>query len=342
MLNIFLDTNIYLNFYRLSSDDIEKLENLIFLIKDTEDIKLFITTHSIDEFYRNRDNQIAELLKILGNIWSWWLNLPTFCKKYNEYDTLKDVHKDLLTKRKNLEAKILNDINSFSLPPDKIIEELFWVAKTIQVTDDIVNKARLRTELWNPPWKKWSLWDAINWICLLEQIPDDEELYFVWIDGDFKSTLDKNRMNTFLKNEWEKSKLLSTIKYYENLSSFIKENFPNLWELDEYKKEKQIEKLLLSWSFNRSRQVLESLRKIWNFSDYQINKIVESSLSNNQVFMAHEYSPELVWEVLAEIVKWKHDIINPKFYDDFCKTFNINQEIFYVTDKNWEYFELPF
>lgn len=268
--------------------------------------------------------------------------MPTFCKKYSEYDILKDWHKDLLARKKSLEVKLLSDINAFSLPPDKIIEELFNVADKIDVTDEIINKAKLRTELWNPPWKKWSLWDAINWICLLESIPDKEDLYFVWIDGDFKSILDKNKINSFLNKEWNKIKLISSIKYYENISTFIKDNFPDLWELDEYKKNKQIDKLLLSGSFNRSRQILKSLSKIWNFSDQQINKIIENSLSNNQVYMAHEYSPELIWWILEEIIKWKHRIINAEKYDKFCDTFNIGKEIFYTTDDSWEYFEIPF
>lgn len=341
MINIFLDTNIYLNFYRLSTEDIERLENLVVLIKDTKDIKLYITKQVIDEFYRNRDAEIKGLIESIQTIWWKWLVLPSFSKKYPEYKKLQESQKDFSNKKNSLENKIMEDISNYSLPPDKIIKELFDIAEKIEVDNEIINLAKIRNDLGNPPWKKWSLGDAINWLLLLKEIPIWEDLYFVWVDWDFKSILDKNKINSFLEKEWIDNKL-SNVYYHENLSIFLKEKFPGIWELDEYKKEKQIEKLLLSWSFNTSRQILSSLEKIWNFSDSQINKIIEYSLSNPQVYNAHQYSPELIWKTLENIVKWKHKSINPEIYEKFCNKFGINLEIFYYKTNEGNYEEIPF
>ncbi len=341
MLNIFLDTNIYLWFYRFTNEDLIKLESLIILINDTDDIKLYITQQIKDEFYRNRDSQINELFTILNGIWNGWLNLPTFSKKYWEYDKLKEAHKNFLSAKKNLELKFNEDTNNFALPPDKVIEELFNIAILISNKPDITSESRIRMDLWNPPGKKGSLWDAINWISLLTFLPDQEDLYFVWVDGDFKSILDKNKINSFLKKEWEEKKK-SSIFYYDTISLFLKEKFPNLWELDEYVKDRQVDKLLTSWSFNRSRQILASLERIQNFSDTQINRIIENSLNNSQIYNAHWYSPELVWAVLERIVSWKHNIINPEHYDKFCDTFSIKREIYYYLNSEWRYEEVPF
>lgn len=341
MLNIFLDTNIYLSFYRLSNEDIEKLESLIILINETEEIKLFITSQLIDEFYRNRDMQINDTLKNLKQLWTWWLNLPTFSKKYSEYQELKDAYKNFQSKRKKFEEKITSDIEKYELPPDEIIEKLFRISERLEKSDDILLKSKNRTELWNPPWKKWSLWDAIHWELLLEYIPNNEDLYFVWIDWDFKSILEKNKINSFLEREWKNNKD-SEIFYFENLSTFLSKMFPTIWELDEYRKEKQIEQLWKSWSFNRARQVLWSLLKIWNFTDSQINKIIEYSLSNSQIYWANRYSPELIWWVLDQLTKDKHKIIKPELYDIFCEKFWIKSEIFYVKDKDGSYTEIPF
>lgn len=55
MINIFIDTNIYLSFYRLSSEDLDRLEELTVLIKDTSDVTLYTTSQLCDEFNRNRD-----------------------------------------------------------------------------------------------------------------------------------------------------------------------------------------------------------------------------------------------------------------------------------------------
>jgi len=341
MLNIFLDTNIYLGFYRLTSEDIEKLESLIVLIRETEDIKLFINSQLVNEFYRNRDSQIKDTLKTLEQVWNWWLNLPNFSKKYSEYSELMESYKNFQYKKKKYDEKVINDIDKLSLLPDKTINELFTIAELLNISDEIILKARIRTELWNPPWKKGSLWDAIHWEALLKYIPNWEDIYFVWIDWDFKSILYKNKLNSFLEKEWEDKKS-SIIYYYENLSTFLKDKFPSLWELDEYIKEKQIEQLWNSNSFNRARQVLNALLKIWNFTDNQLNKIVENSLNNNQVYWAHRYGPEVIWWVLEQLFKWKHNIIRPELYEDFCKKFDIKEQFFYYIDKDWSYNEIPF
>ena len=64
MKTLFIDTNILLSFYHLSSDDLEELRKLIALI-DTGQITLVVTEQVKDEFFRNRGAKIADAMKEL-------------------------------------------------------------------------------------------------------------------------------------------------------------------------------------------------------------------------------------------------------------------------------------
>ena len=61
-MNLFIDTNVFLHFYHYSGDDLAELDKLAVLIKNS-DLNLFIPDQVQDEFYRNRDNTIADALK---------------------------------------------------------------------------------------------------------------------------------------------------------------------------------------------------------------------------------------------------------------------------------------
>ncbi|WP_168928006.1 PIN domain-containing protein, partial [Chitinophaga terrae (ex Kim and Jung 2007)] len=62
MIHLYIDTNAYLTFYHMSSDDLEELKKLDVLIKDKR-IKLYLPQQTIDEFRRNREVKIADALK---------------------------------------------------------------------------------------------------------------------------------------------------------------------------------------------------------------------------------------------------------------------------------------
>ena len=63
MLNLFIDANIYLNFYKLNSHQLERISLLIELIKNGR-VRLFITELLVDEVYRNREKVISKDKKL--------------------------------------------------------------------------------------------------------------------------------------------------------------------------------------------------------------------------------------------------------------------------------------
>jgi hypothetical protein len=61
-MNLFIDTNIFLSFYHLSSDDLEELRKLGVLL-DKKKVTLLLPKQVIDEYRRNREVKIADALK---------------------------------------------------------------------------------------------------------------------------------------------------------------------------------------------------------------------------------------------------------------------------------------
>ena len=88
-MNLFIDTNIFLDFYHLSGADIAELHKLTELLK-SGDLKLFITDQLSDEFKRNRDNKIKDAMNAFNKP-KLSINFPAFWKLYPEYTELKSM-----------------------------------------------------------------------------------------------------------------------------------------------------------------------------------------------------------------------------------------------------------
>jgi hypothetical protein len=63
-MHLFLDTNIYLGFFKLSGDDLEELRKLAVIVRSGGTV-LYLTDHVCDEFRRNRAGTISESLKVV-------------------------------------------------------------------------------------------------------------------------------------------------------------------------------------------------------------------------------------------------------------------------------------
>ncbi len=83
MINLFIDTNIFLNFFAYSSEDLNKLNNLHKLISETNQINLFIPKHLTDEFARNREKKINEAMIKFGDSYKK-IEIPKICSGYEE------------------------------------------------------------------------------------------------------------------------------------------------------------------------------------------------------------------------------------------------------------------
>jgi predicted nucleic acid-binding protein len=313
MKHLFIDTNIYLTFYHFSSDDLEELKKLLVAV-DNKKIRLYLTQQVISEFRRNRETKIADALKIF-NSQKPPDQFPQICKAYEEYEELKKLLKLFSKARAQLLEKLRNDIDSNQCGADKIINGLFDKSIKLEITEDILESAKKRVSLGNPPGSNNSLGDSINWELLLTNFPNDKDLHFITEDTkDFSSKIEKSRISEFLNLEWQengKSKLF----YYTKLSDFLRIEFPNIKLASELEKELAIDSLVNSGSFSSTKSAIKKLVYYLDFSNSEIREIIEASTTNNQIYWIGTDS--IVKDFLLNIINNKEDILESKVLEEF-------------------------
>ncbi len=279
-MNLFIDTNILLSFFHLSSDDLEELRKLAVLMKNGN-ISLHLTEQVVNEFKRNRASKISDALKRLRDSRSA-IQFPQFFKDYSHYAEIRKLIEAADKKLAELVNLIEEDITSEKLRADDIIGEIFRTVKPYPLDKSVLLEARNRVDLGNPPGKNGSLGDAVNWEVLLKSVPDNEELFFISDDGDYASPLDVSSFHPFLDNEWSLRKH-SAIAFYRRLSSFLRDKFPDIKLEVELEKERTIRNLAASTSFSSTHLAVFKLSQYTDFTSSQISEIVNAALSNNQV-----------------------------------------------------------
>ena len=205
-------------------------------------------------------------------------------------------------------------IETENLKADKIIELLFSKAKKIIIDQELVEKAKLRFDLGNPPGKNKSYGDAINWESLLQNVEDYNDLYFIADDKDYFSEIINSNFNSYLQNEWTQRKG-TKIKFYKTLSDFFKDVFPDIKLATELEKDLLITNLEGAGSFYNARNILQKIYKFDNFSSEQVNQIITSSLENSQIFWISD--DEDINEMLNNIVDNNKDKINEELFKEF-------------------------
>ncbi len=319
-MNLFIDTNIFLDFYHFSDEDLDKLTDLKNLIA-ADKITLLSSEQVENEFYRNREKEIQKTLHHLQKK-DFDISLPKICEGYEETKQIRKLISECGQNRKKLLENLQNDIANNSLKADVLIKDIFSSAKKYLIDDEILQKAKRRFDIGNPPGKDKSYGDAINWEILLKNCPAAEDLHFVSGDSDYGSPLNETKLSSFLLDDWHKENT-GKIIYYKSLVIFFRSNFPGIKITDEDIKDAKIESFASSESFDTTRARLRILEKIGEFSDAQINRIVKASLENFQIHGAHQYSPEQIGEVLAKLIEGHESAIDNNTYLDFCTCFDI-------------------
>ena len=319
--SLYLDTNVYLSFYHFSNEDLEELKKLSVFTKSGE-IILHLPEQTINEFTRNRDTKIADAIRRfndnkLNNVF------PQIIKDYEEeYNSMKESIKAFEKNKQRILEKIREDIIHKNLKADKIIDKLFSHANKIEITPDILERAKTRYDLGNPPGKKNSYGDALNWEALLTVVEDFEHFFFISDDKDYYSEFDKELFNSYLLKEWKDKMPLTEFRYYRSLSRFFKENYPNINISTEQRKEQLINDLAKSPNFQSTRKTLKELKNYDDFTTQQINNIVYSAINNNQVYWIGNDTD--INQYLHDIVKDKYSLIEEDYRKSFEQKFPYN------------------
>jgi len=280
-MNLFIDTNVFLSFFHFSSDDLEELRKLGVLVRNGT-ITLILPEQVRSEFRRNRDGTVADALKRLREQ-KLPVQFPQLCKDYEEYRAFRTALRTAEETRAALITSLEADISGNQLKADVVIAELFATARALDETDAQLGLARDRMLRGNPPGKKGSHGDALNWEALLESVVNGQDLFFVSGDGDWVSPLDEEKFDSFLTDEWQRKKA-SSIIFYRRLSAFFREHFPDINLATEEEKERLIQALASCGTFARARSMLRQLAAHGEFTAVQLNGIARAATTNNQVY----------------------------------------------------------
>lgn len=278
VINVFIDSNIWLSLYDFSNDDLDQFHKLRDLLE--KDVNILLPTTVCDEVMRNRENKVLNVLKQFQPCRN---QIPNILKGYDEYSDLKGKMDDLRTLQEKLITKVKNDVANNETHADTVIGEIFEKIHKLDCSLQIMEEAKARFDCGNPPGKDKSYGDAINWVTLLEHAPKNEDLYFISADKDYASPLDTNRFNSFLTAEWE-SKKKSRLHFYPSLTIFLANHLQSI-EISSVNDEQEqlIEQLCESPSFRTTHRVIAELQQYENWTSKQISRLIEAAETNSQI-----------------------------------------------------------
>lgn len=278
--HVFIDTNVFLSFFHMTSEDLDQLEKLAGLVREHK-VVLYLTRQVIDEFERNRDRKIADGLKRLKEA-KLNLQFPNMAKDYAEYEQLREIQIKFSESHAGLLKRLKEDARGRRLRADALLDRLFGTATLVPVSDDVIDRAARRVQKGNPPGKNGSLGDAINWEALLEAVPDEAELFFVTADGDYASALEGTDFSPFLAKEWANQKR-GKIRFQPKLSEFFADVLPEIQLADEREKELAILQLRMSPNFGSTHSIVGELLAYGDFTVEQASGILQAARENSQV-----------------------------------------------------------
>jgi hypothetical protein len=280
-LHLFIDTSAFLKFYAFTNDDLEELKKVVGLLKGTK-LKLYVPAQVRDEFQRNREGKLAASLDAFSKV-SIPRSIPRFMANYEEAAAFNEAAKGLEQARSALINKAREDAAKGCLAADEAFDQIIKAAGVIVPDQKVINAANMRRIIGNPPGKKDSLGDQINWETILAHVPEGTELHIVADDGDYRSPLNDKMAHQFLIEEW-KQKKDSKLHVHRELRPLLNEKFPNIKLAVDIEKTNAMEALIYSGSFYDTHSAIASLTEFkeelsWN----DAKDIFDAGLANNQI-----------------------------------------------------------
>lgn len=195
MTKIYIDTNIFIDFYRASKNPISILDE----IKKYSQY-LITTSQTINEFHRNRILVLNKAIKDFqksSNFQPFCTSLIQHLPEFNDLiKVCKEAEKKSLLIINKLEDAKKRELDSIAVKFDA----MFLHPTTIEIplSDQLIKKAHQRKLLGNPPTSndKITIGDEIIWEALLSGVTED--LIIVTLDQTYRDNFE------FLRTEFEK------------------------------------------------------------------------------------------------------------------------------------------
>ncbi len=279
-MNIFIDTNILLDLYHLSGPDLDELRKVIKLAEVSK-LNVLLPSQVEDEFWRNRERVISEALDLFAKTKAS-ATLPNLIRTNPKSSELRHAVERVNELVKELRQVADSEILSHKLKADEVVDSLFAQCKPQTIDKAIIEKAKARKDIGNPPGKANSLGDAVNWEWLLETVQKGDDLVIISSDGDFESELLQGKAKEFLMREWGRADK-GNLELFKGLPEFLKKYFPEIKLSDEIDKSIAIENLEKSYSFMATHNSISALQKYDDFKEADLMRIIGAYTSNQQI-----------------------------------------------------------
>jgi predicted nucleic acid-binding protein len=225
---IFIDTNIFLDFYRIRKSDV----SMKYLEEIEKHIDLIITTSQVEmEFKKNRQSVILESIGEVKKINNINITVPAILSDAKAVEMIEKSKKNIAKKQKELKERIEKILKSpnYNDPVYKSLQKLFSNNSEINLNREnkirfsIRNFAKKRFLLGYPPRKKTdnSIGDAVNWEWIVKCAENTgKNIIIVTRDSDFGCTYENDsHLNDCLKQEFkqrisQKRKIILTDKLH--------------------------------------------------------------------------------------------------------------------------------
>ena len=142
---IFIDTNIFLDFYRIRKSDI----SMKYLEQIENHLDLIITTSQVEmEYKKNRQSVILESIDEIKKIGTVTGNIPAILSNTKAVEMISKSRKEIQTKKKNLKDKIEKILKNpvYNDLVYKSLQKLFRNKSEINLNRE--NKKRFKTRFY--------------------------------------------------------------------------------------------------------------------------------------------------------------------------------------------------
>lgn len=286
-LHLFVDTNVWLSFFAFAKDDIEQLAKLTDLINNGT-LKLYVPKQVAHEFSRNREVKLAESIKDFSEGFS--KSVPRFLIDLDEAKAFKKAVEGLSKARNDLVQKANDGAATKTFSVDTLVANVFSAAIVGDVTSEMIEKARLRKDIGNPPGKGQSLGDQINWEYLLATVPKDVTLHVVSKDGDYQSALKNGLPHNYLVDEWKEFKG-GDLHLHAELKPFLNAQFGIIKLEVDKEKASAIKMLVESGGFSTTHLGLSMVLPFFDaLTKEDANLLMKKGIENHQIHWISEDS----------------------------------------------------
>ncbi|MFD2833772.1 PIN domain-containing protein [Gramella sp. AN32] len=287
---IFIDTNIFLDFYRIRKSDI----SMKYLEEIEKHKDLIITSNQVEmEFKKNRQSVILDSISEVKKIKNNGLQIPAIISNAQAAEMIKKSQKNIDQQQKKLKQQIERILKNpkSNDPVYKSLQKLFKnespynLNRENKVRFKIRNLAKKRFLLGYPPRKKSdnSIGDSVNWEWIISCAEKSgKHIILVTRDTDFGSSYEgESYLNDWLDQEFKqrisrKRKLILTERL---MTAFKLVQIPVSDEMIE--EEEKILKYNFSESNERIQEALRLFAEKLNLSEWNNNMVKTKDLLDN-------------------------------------------------------------